>query len=249
MYRTVLIGASVGAFVASTNSTCTRFYSRVIYNRTAQELMDGLQQCMRGKSDHSLRALLDLLSMHFRFAEGIPSREQRLAREKYMLTWVRCWLINFDFVFSCPLSWWSFGWTIGNSRWTRAAADHRYLSKNHAWLSVSTSHWWWKSLIGEDYSRPKLAVVIVKKKGNARFFAKMGSTSMVNPPPGTIIDHTVTNGKNRSCWTTSSICEFLLFLAEWYDFYLISQCARQGTVAPTHYNVIWDRTKSVCLWS
>jgi hypothetical protein len=23
--------------------------------------------------------------------------------------------------------------------------------------------------------------------------------------------------------------------AEWYDFYLISQCARQGTVAPTHY--------------
>jgi hypothetical protein len=44
-----LLGASVGAFVASTNVTCTRFYSRVIYNRTAQELMDGLQQCMRGK--------------------------------------------------------------------------------------------------------------------------------------------------------------------------------------------------------
>ncbi len=42
------LGASVGAFVASTNVTCTRFYSRVIYNRTAQELMDGLQQCMRG---------------------------------------------------------------------------------------------------------------------------------------------------------------------------------------------------------
>ncbi|CAF4977055.1 unnamed protein product, partial [Rotaria sp. Silwood1] len=71
--------------------------------------------------------------------------------------------------------------------------------------------------------QPKLAVVIVKKKGNARFFAKMGSTSMSNPPPGTIIDHTVTN-------------------AEWYDFYLISQCARQGTVSPTHYNIIWDRT-------
>lgn len=44
-----ILGASVGAFVASTNATCTRFYSRVIYNRTAQELMDGLQQCMRGK--------------------------------------------------------------------------------------------------------------------------------------------------------------------------------------------------------
>jgi len=84
-------------------------------------------------------------------------------------------------------------------------------------------------------------VVIVKKKGNARFFAKMGSTSMANPPPGTIIDHTVTNGKiilfNRYKFK-------VLSLAEWYDFYLISQCARQGTVAPTHYNVIWDRTKS-----
>jgi len=31
-------------------------------------------------------------------------------------------------------------------------------------------------------------------------------------------------------------------IIEWYDFYLISQMARQGTVAPTHFNVIWDRT-------
>jgi aubergine-like protein len=48
-------------------------------------------------------------------------------------------------------------------------------------------------IILKEYFRPKLAVIIVKKKGNARFFAKMGSTSMANPPPGTIIDHTVTN--------------------------------------------------------
>ncbi len=41
-------GASVGAFVASTNPTLTKFYSRVIYQRTAQELMDGLAICMKG---------------------------------------------------------------------------------------------------------------------------------------------------------------------------------------------------------
>ncbi|CAF3978213.1 unnamed protein product [Rotaria sp. Silwood2] len=41
-------GASVGAFVASTNPTLTKFYSRVIYQRTAQELMDGLAGCMKG---------------------------------------------------------------------------------------------------------------------------------------------------------------------------------------------------------
>jgi hypothetical protein len=45
--------------------------------------------------------------------------------------------------------------------------------------------------------RPKLAVVVVKKRGNARFFAKMNNSSIINPPPGTIIDHTVTNGKER----------------------------------------------------
>ena len=82
----------------------------------------------------------------------------------------------------------------------------------------------------------------MKKRGNARFFAKTGSTSMMNPPPGTIIDHTVTNGK-INMHSIVFILFSLIFLAEWYDFYLISQMARQGTVAPTHYNVIWDRTK------
>lgn len=45
-------GASVGAFVASTNQTLTTFYSRVIYQRTAQELMDGLAVCMKGIFNH-----------------------------------------------------------------------------------------------------------------------------------------------------------------------------------------------------
>lgn len=39
---------------------------------------------------------------------------------------------------------------------------------------------------------PKLAVIIVKKRGNARFFQQDGRT-IQNPQPGTIIDHTVTN--------------------------------------------------------
>ncbi|CAF1424094.1 unnamed protein product [Rotaria magnacalcarata] len=162
-------GASVGAFVASTNVTCTRFYSRVIYNRTAQELMDGLQQCMR-----------DSLKEYHRVNNTLP--------EKIVL--------YRDGVSDGQLA---------------IVAEHELPQIIDTFPKIMPGY------------QPKLAVVIVKKKGNARFFAKMGSTSMVNPPPGTIIDHTVTN-------------------AEWYDFYLISQCARQGTVAPTHYNIIWDRT-------
>jgi len=42
---------------------------------------------------------------------------------------------------------------------------------------------------------PKLGMVIVKKRGSARFFARdpRGGRQLTNPPPGTIIDHTVTN--------------------------------------------------------
>ena len=45
--------------------------------------------------------------------------------------------------------------------------------------------------ISEGYE-PKLAVVIVKKRGNTRFFQQDGR-NVHNPPPGTVIDHTVTN--------------------------------------------------------
>ncbi len=30
--------------------------------------------------------------------------------------------------------------------------------------------------------------------------------------------------------------------SEWYDFYLVSQSTTQGTVNPTHYNVVCDTT-------
>lgn len=46
---------------------------------------------------------------------------------------------------------------------------------------------------------------------------------MDNPPPGTVLDHTVTK-------------------ARFYDFYLVSQHVTQGTVTPTRYIVIYDNT-------
>ncbi|CAF3100320.1 unnamed protein product [Rotaria sp. Silwood2] len=73
--------------------------------------------------------------------------------------------------------------------------------------------------------RPKWEVIIVKNKKEvdcSRFFAK-NTHQLYNPPPGTIIDHTITH-------------------QNWFHFYLISQCAKQGTVALTHFYVIWNRT-------
>ena len=74
-------------------------------------------------------------------------------------------------------------------------------------------------LIGSDYI-PVMSFVVVKKRGNARFFANTGA-GISNPPCGTVIDSVVTR-------------------AEWFDFYLISQCVTQGTVNPTHYNVVYE---------
>ncbi|XP_077164516.1 piwi-like protein 1 [Paroedura picta] len=75
--------------------------------------------------------------------------------------------------------------------------------------------------IGKDYS-PKLTVIVVKKRVNTRFFAQVGGR-LQNPPPGTVIDLEVTR-------------------PEWYDFFIVSQAVRTGSVSPTHYNVIYDNS-------
>ena len=70
-----------------------------------------------------------------------------------------------------------------------------------------------------DY-RPKLTVVVVQKRINTKLFMKKGP-SLENPPPGSVMDHTVTR-------------------RDYYDFLLISQHVRQGTVTPTHYVCVHD---------
>ncbi|KAK7087801.1 piwi-like protein 1 [Littorina saxatilis] len=81
---------------------------------------------------------------------------------------------------------------------------------------------------GTDY-KVMLTYIVVKKRISARFF-KMGQfrdgggdmrSGPTNPPPGTIIDDVATK-------------------PTWYDFFLISQSVRQGTVGPTHYNIIYE---------
>eukprot|EP00069_Balaena_mysticetus_P005325 bmy_17974T0 len=67
---------------------------------------------------------------------------------------------------------------------------------------------------------PRLTVIVVKKRVNARFFAHSGGR-LQNPLPGTVIDVEVTR-------------------PEWYDFFIVSQAVRSGSVSPTHYNVIYD---------
>ncbi|GCC22350.1 hypothetical protein chiPu_0000737 [Chiloscyllium punctatum] len=71
-------------------------------------------------------------------------------------------------------------------------------------------------------TRPKVTIIVVRKKGTCRFFANVNGM-LQNPPVGTVIDNEATR-------------------PEWYDFFLISQCACQGTVSPTYYNVVYDNS-------
>lgn len=57
---------------------------------------------------------------------------------------------------------------------------------------------------------------------NLRFFRR-GRNGLDNPASGTVVDSIVT-------------------LPERYDFYIVSQSVRQGTVNPTSYNVIYDKS-------
>ncbi|RWS18865.1 Piwi1-like protein, partial [Leptotrombidium deliense] len=76
---------------------------------------------------------------------------------------------------------------------------------------------------GGTSDKLQLTFIIVNKRVNTRFFLCGEDPEYRNPTPGTIVDTVVTR-KQR------------------YDFYLVSQSVRQGTVSPTLYNIIEDES-------
>uniref|UniRef100_M3YQJ1 Piwi like RNA-mediated gene silencing 3 n=1 Tax=Mustela putorius furo TaxID=9669 RepID=M3YQJ1_MUSPF len=78
-----------------------------------------------------------------------------------------------------------------------------------------------KSVCPKD-SGVKLTFIVVKKRINTRFFESEGR--LRNPLPGTVIDVEVTK-------------------RQWYDFFIVSQSVKDGTVTPTHYNAIHDTVR------
>lgn len=73
-----------------------------------------------------------------------------------------------------------------------------------------------------DGYRPKFTFIIVQKRINTRIIAcNRSGNGCENPLPGTVVDHTITRRYR-------------------YDFFLVPQSVRQGTVTPTHYIVVHD---------
>ena len=70
---------------------------------------------------------------------------------------------------------------------------------------------------------PQIAYIVLKKRINQRFFRRNEKNEEDNPHPGTIVDSKITR-------------------RDMYDFLLVSQKVRRGTVTPVHYNIIYDTT-------
>ncbi|CAH1646647.1 unnamed protein product [Spodoptera littoralis] len=81
-----------------------------------------------------------------------------------------------------------------------------------------------KKKLAEIYggSSYKLIFIVVSKRINTRIFLDRGLGE--NPRPGTVVDDVIT-------------------LPERYDFYLVSQNVRNGTISPTSYNILTDTIK------
>ena len=59
-------GRSVGGFVASTNKSLTRWYSRVCFQSPGQELIDGLKMCLTAslKKYHEVKIPIPTSTYH-----------------------------------------------------------------------------------------------------------------------------------------------------------------------------------------
>ncbi|KAH8411141.1 hypothetical protein KR222_004826 [Zaprionus bogoriensis] len=69
-------------------------------------------------------------------------------------------------------------------------------------------------------NRVKITFIVVQKSNNTRFFSE-SYKNFSNPLPGTVVDKHVTR-------------------LQMYDFFLVPQIVRQGTVSPTHFIILKD---------
>lgn len=76
-------------------------------------------------------------------------------------------------------------------------------------------------LYGDRINTLGFKAIVVKKLVSSRIFRKQGP-QLRNPAPGTVLDDVIT-------------------MPNFVDFFLVSQYVNQGTVTPTHYNMIEDK--------
>lgn len=75
--------------------------------------------------------------------------------------------------------------------------------------------------------KPGFSFIVVQKRINTRIFSAVrGTSNYENPPPGTVVDNTITRYNYK-------------------DFFLVPQSVNQGSVTPTHFVVIEESDNEI----
>lgn len=96
--------------------------------------------------------------------------------------------------------------------------------------------------------QPKMVFFSVQKRINTTLYARSSNTYST-PPPGTVLDHTLTKRQ----WSVRApgntgfrLYDFVFFLCNFLsprvDFYLLAHSIRHGCGVPTHYICLYNTT-------
>ncbi|CAK6950431.1 piwi-like protein 2 [Scomber scombrus] len=156
---------SVMGFVASVNSSLTRWYSRVTFQTPTEELINGFRVC-----------LLAALQKYYEVNHGLP--------EKIVV------------------------YRDGVSDGQLKMVEQYEIPQLIKCFETFPSY------------EPKLVFIVVQKRISTTLYS-CASNNFGTPPPGTVLDHTLTH-------------------KDWVDFYLMAHHIRQGCGLPTHYISLYN---------
>ncbi|XP_072341649.1 piwi-like protein 2 [Scyliorhinus torazame] len=160
---------SVVGFVASINTSMTKWFSKVAFQMPHQEIIDGLKICMVAslKKYYEINHCLPEKIAVYR--DGVSDGQLNTVTDYELPQLLKCFEVFSDY-------------------------------------------------------HPKMMVIVVQKRISTNLYAQAESGRLEVPPPGTVMDHTVTN-------------------KEWTDFFLLAHTVRQGCGIPTHYICVFNSLK------
>ncbi|CAG5920323.1 unnamed protein product [Menidia menidia] len=156
---------SVMGFVASVNSSLTRWYSRVTFQAPNEELINGLRVCLLAALKKYYEVNHNLPEKIVVYRDGVSDGQLKMVEQYEIPQLIKC-------------------------------------------FETFPSY------------EPKLVVIVVQKRISTTLYS-CSSNAFGAPPPGTVVDHTVTH-------------------KDWMDFYLMAHQIRQGCGFPTHYISLYN---------
>ncbi|XP_059192376.1 piwi-like protein 2 isoform X2 [Centropristis striata] len=156
---------SVMGFVASVNSSLTRWYSRVTFQTPNEELINGFRVCLLAALQKYYEVNHNLPEKIVVYRDGVSDGQLKMVEQYEIPQLIKC-------------------------------------------FETFPSY------------EPKLVFIVVQKRISTTLYSMAGN-NIGTPPPGTVIDHTLTR-------------------RDWVDFFLMAHHIRQGCGLPTHYISLYN---------